>query len=291
MGVDSHPVPVVLLIHSNPSVRASLAAGLTARGLTVVEAGDADAAVEAVDAEAIEVALVDPAVLEEEEFDLQARIEVRCGKTIAIVALAHLADPARKKAFARHKAVTLDRPADDLDAMAAHLASHATRGARRPEPSGIGRMELERMKPAATDEPLDAVPRADGQEPRVLIVEDDEDARGLFEKILSAKGYRVHSVGSATSALRFLRKEQADVDLILCDILLPQMDGFELKQTLDAEGGGAIPFIAVSGSSNAERQGLAHRLGMRALLPKPIQARALCKVVHDALVPAEPSQP
>lgn len=279
-------MPVVLLVHPNPSVRSSLAAGLIARGCTVVEAGDADAAVEAVDAGEVEVALVAPQVLEEEEFDLQARIEVRCGKTLAIVALAHVADPARKKAFARHKASTLDRPADDLDAMATTLAAQAARGkARKPSTSGIGRMELERLKPAGEDEPLDAVPRADGQGPRVLVVEDDEDARGLFEKILSAKGYRVHAVGSATSALRFLRKEKADVDLILCDILLPQMDGFELKQTLDAEGGGTIPFIAVSGETSPERQDLAGKLGMRALLAKPIQARALCKLVYDTLAP------
>lgn len=274
-------MPSVLLVHPDADARARLVEALQLRGVEgVLGVGDVDAALEAADSGNVASVLVDVSILEKEDFEIKSRIDVRSGNDVKVIVLAHLADPARKAILKRHGAILLDRPIEDLDAMAAMVSGGAA--TRRSAASGLARMKIERLG-TTEDEPLDAPVGPGGEKPLVLVVDDEEDSRTLFTDVLQGRGYRVHAVSSANGALRFLGKEK--VDLIVSDIAMPQMDGFELKATLATSAAATVPFIAVAGEDTPERRAIAERLGIAAFISKPIQARAFCKLIRGTLCP------
>jgi CheY-like chemotaxis protein len=67
------------------------------------------------------------------------------------------------------------------------------------------------------------------EEPRILVVEDDEDAREAMVALLQMKGYRAVPAGNGKEALDYLRKAPVP-DLILLDLWMPVMDGWEFRQ-------------------------------------------------------------
>ena len=64
--------------------------------------------------------------------------------------------------------------------------------------------------------------------PRILLAEDDEAMRVYLERALAKAGYQVDSVDRGTAAIPLLEKSQ--YDLLLSDIVMPEMDGIELAQ-------------------------------------------------------------
>ena len=61
---------------------------------------------------------------------------------------------------------------------------------------------------------------------RILIVDDDEMVLMALDELLKPEGYEVHAVSSGTKALEIL--DQGDFDLLMLDIIMPEMDGFHL---------------------------------------------------------------
>jgi two-component system, cell cycle sensor histidine kinase and response regulator CckA len=70
-------------------------------------------------------------------------------------------------------------------------------------------------------------------QPRVLVVDDDEDVRGFAERVLLEAGYQVLSAASGPAALRLVAKGSA-FDLFVLDVTMPQMRGDELARQLRA---------------------------------------------------------
>ena len=68
----------------------------------------------------------------------------------------------------------------------------------------------------------------------ILIVEDDYELRHLFQRVLIQNGYSVRGVEDGKAALETLEKEYAD--LIISDIMMPVMDGYELVRVLRESG-------------------------------------------------------
>jgi len=68
---------------------------------------------------------------------------------------------------------------------------------------------------------------------RILIVDDDENARALCERELRDTGYGTHSTSSGSEALQFINSNP-QVDLIVLDIKMPSMDGMEVLKKLRA---------------------------------------------------------
>ena len=64
---------------------------------------------------------------------------------------------------------------------------------------------------------------------QILIVEDDKELSQLFQKVLEKNGYQVKSAPDGAQALEVLDKEY--IDLIISDIMMPVMDGYELVHT------------------------------------------------------------
>ncbi len=67
----------------------------------------------------------------------------------------------------------------------------------------------------------------------VLIVDDEEMIRNLLEKILSQEGYRIRTAEDGMAALEVLKKEK--IDIVISDMKMPRMNGFELLKTVKME--------------------------------------------------------
>jgi signal transduction histidine kinase/CheY-like chemotaxis protein len=117
---------------------------------------------------------------------------------------------------------------------------------------------------------------------RVLVVEDDDDARNLVEKVLQAQGAAVRAVSSAREALERLGSEP--VDVLLSDIEMAGMDGYELMKELrlrPPEQGGAVPAAALTAYARTEDRLRALRAGFQLHLAKPVQPVELVTVVFS----------
>ena len=108
---------------------------------------------------------------------------------------------------------------------------------------------------------------------RILLVEDNELNMQIASEILSAMGLEVDAAYDGTEAVE--RMEQCDpdrYDLILMDIQMPQMDGYEATKLIRALGDerkASIPIIAVTANAFSEDRGLAKDAGMNDYLAKP----------------------
>jgi CheY-like chemotaxis protein len=116
----------------------------------------------------------------------------------------------------------------------------------------------------------------------VLVVDDVPDVTEMIGLFLQHAGYDVVLADSAPAALR-LANEKA-FDLIISDIGMPEMNGYELVETLRrrAEYQG-IPIIAVTGYSEYDDRGRALRAGFNAHLTKPIDPSELLLLMNDLL--------
>jgi two-component system, OmpR family, response regulator len=115
---------------------------------------------------------------------------------------------------------------------------------------------------------------------RILVVEDDESMRELLRLHLSSAGYAVETADDAIAAGYAVLK--AAPDLIVCDVAMPHMDGFELVAALRADGGAAkqLPVIFLTAESEADDR--ARALGGE-FLEKPIRLEELLKAVSRHL--------
>jgi signal transduction histidine kinase/CheY-like chemotaxis protein len=115
---------------------------------------------------------------------------------------------------------------------------------------------------------------------RVIVAEDDDDARGLIEKVLETQGASVKTVGSVREALDALAKEPFDV--LVSDIEMPGADGYQLIKELrlrPAEQGGGVPAAALTAYARTEDRLRALRAGFQLHLAKPVQPSELVTVV------------
>jgi CheY-like chemotaxis protein len=111
---------------------------------------------------------------------------------------------------------------------------------------------------------------------KVLVVEDDKDAREFVERLLSEAGAIVAAVPSAAAALERLRLELPD--LLVSDIGLPDEDGFSLIKRireLPAATGGRVPAIALTAFVRPEDRRRALQAGFQSFVGKPVDPTEL----------------
>ena len=134
--------------------------------------------------------------------------------------------------------------------------------------------------PAAWPAPPGAFDRETLAGLRVLVVDDERDARELFAKTLAECGAQVLTAGSATAALDALERERPDV--LLADIGMPGEDGYALiarVRALPPERGGRTPAAALTAYARGEDRLRALRSGFQIHLPKPVKAAELITVI------------
>lgn len=116
---------------------------------------------------------------------------------------------------------------------------------------------------------------------RVLLVEDETDARELLEVVLQYADGEVISVGSAAAALEAL-KTDARPDVLLIDIVMPGHDGYWLLDQVRAlVGGRVLPAVAVTGRTRIHDRARAMQVGFQAYLTKPVDPLELCRLIRD----------
>jgi CheY-like chemotaxis protein len=107
----------------------------------------------------------------------------------------------------------------------------------------------------------------------VLVVDDTEDVREVVITILEAHGFVVASATHGREALERLRGGFAPC-LILLDLMMPVMDGWEFRRAqMDEPALATLPTIVMSGMHDVRHE--ARRLGVRDILPKPIEVDRL----------------
>jgi CheY-like chemotaxis protein len=118
--------------------------------------------------------------------------------------------------------------------------------------------------------------------PLVLIVEDYEDAREMYAEYLKYSGFRVAEARNGLEALEIAQKLLPDV--ILMDLALPGMDGWEATRKLKSdERTRRIPVIAVTGHALSGHSDTARRAGCDAFVSKPCLPDALVAEVRKML--------
>jgi DNA-binding response OmpR family regulator len=122
---------------------------------------------------------------------------------------------------------------------------------------------------------------------RVLIVEDEESILLSLEFLLGKEGHAVSAARDGAEALRLL--EAQPPDLVLLDVMLPLIDGFELCRRIRAMPALAatrIMLVTARGREAEVARGLA--LGADAYLTKPFSTRELMEKVRDLLAAPRP---
>jgi CheY-like chemotaxis protein len=111
---------------------------------------------------------------------------------------------------------------------------------------------------------------------RILVAEDNEINAQLLERLLARRGHRVRLVNNGREALALT--EEGGFDLLLLDVHMPELDGFQVIQAVRARErsvGGHLPVIALTARARQEDRERCLAAGMDDFLAKPIQAADL----------------
>lgn len=118
---------------------------------------------------------------------------------------------------------------------------------------------------------------------RILIIDDDETIRSVFKRFLTGKGYDVAVAADGRQGLRQI--EEAPVDLVITDIMMPETDGLEVVMAIRGKEG-SLPVIAISGGMHAMPMDflpMAKKFGACDVLYKPVELDDLLGAVEKAL--------
>jgi CheY-like chemotaxis protein/anti-sigma regulatory factor (Ser/Thr protein kinase) len=119
----------------------------------------------------------------------------------------------------------------------------------------------------------------------ILVAEDDADLRGVLATSLTRSGHRVVQARDGAEALAAIERER--IDLIVLDLWMPNVDGFEVLERMKSiEAASLIPVVVVTGSDRTGSEVRALRLGANVYLTKPIEASALTEQVTRLLTDA-----
>jgi PAS domain S-box-containing protein len=167
---------------------------------------------------------------------------------------------------------------------------HANERREQAASEGGGQAEVGGGERAGETDAADSTPRADAADStpraegarRVLLVEDSRDTLDMLKVALAARGYTVADCGSSEDALRVA--ESAPFDIIVSDIGLPRIDGYELIRRLRSlphlRG---VPALALTGYAAPKDAEAARAAGFDAHVPKPVEPSALAEQVARLL--------
>ena len=118
----------------------------------------------------------------------------------------------------------------------------------------------------------------------ILIVEDDSSNLELLDKIISKSMHQTYCAASAKAGLEFLKDPQIDIDIVLLDLIMPEMNGFELLKIIkDDNALHHIPVIMLSGMDDLEATAECINIGADDFLFKPISTVLLNARIKNAL--------
>ena len=114
---------------------------------------------------------------------------------------------------------------------------------------------------------------------RILVVEDDDDIRELVDVVLSSAGYEVHTASNGAAALQVVGR--ARPDLVLLDMRMPIMDGWEFARRYRARPEPPAPIVVLTAARDAAER--AQEIDANGYLGKPFNVQELLTLVgHHA---------
>jgi PAS domain S-box-containing protein len=119
---------------------------------------------------------------------------------------------------------------------------------------------------------------------RILVVDDEADARELLIQILKESGVEVVAVATAEEAIRVLTEQASRLDVLVSDIGMPNQDGYSLLRrvrSLPPEMGGQIPAVALTAYARTEDRRAAFLAGFQSHLAKPVELAELIAVIAN----------
>jgi DNA-binding NarL/FixJ family response regulator len=122
--------------------------------------------------------------------------------------------------------------------------------------------------------------------PQLLCIEDDPDTCELLVEVLTAEGFAVSTASTGRDGLSSLERRP---DLVLCDIGLPDVTGFEILERIRSDSlmPIGVPFIFLTAYSQRTHQLQARQLGCDDYVTKPIDFELLIAIIRHRLAAAE----
>ncbi len=115
--------------------------------------------------------------------------------------------------------------------------------------------------------------------PTVLVIEDEAPIRENLVRMLQFEGFTVAAAENGAVGLALARERSPD--LILCDVMMPVMNGFEVLHALRADAAlAAIPFIYLTASADKENVARGIELGAADYVTKPFNLRELVDLIR-----------
>jgi len=117
----------------------------------------------------------------------------------------------------------------------------------------------------------------------ILVIDDEAPVLSLFGQLLESAGYSVALASDGQEGLRLLKQQKPD--LIITDIMMPEMDGLELLMTIRKQYP-EIPAIAISGGMKIQPVSFlpqAKKLGAKRVFVKPVELSTLLQAVQELL--------
>lgn len=122
---------------------------------------------------------------------------------------------------------------------------------------------------------------------RILVVDDEPDTVGLIELTIQTAGFRVESAFSGQDALDMIREKT--FDLILLDVMMPDLSGFDVFTTLKDEMDPPPPVVFLTAKGKKEEKETGQALGAAGYLVKPATRGQLLDAIQAALYEADVS--
>lgn len=122
---------------------------------------------------------------------------------------------------------------------------------------------------------------------RILIVDDDEELSSLLTELLTREGFKVECQSDGRRGLSTALT--GDFDLLVLDVMLPGMDGFEILKRIRRES--RLPVLMLTARGEDEDRIIGLELGADDYLPKPFNTRELVARIRAVMRRLEPRQP
>jgi len=128
----------------------------------------------------------------------------------------------------------------------------------------------------------DVEPIPEGTGEQVLIVDDEESIREMTRAVLEANGYRIMIANNGGEAVGVYAAHQSDISVVISDVMMPAMDGFQLLKALRSINSD-VRVIMTSGLTGRNLPDLAEEEGAIAFLHKPFVAESLLRIVAKGI--------
>lgn len=261
---DERPTNRILVVHTDPTLGEMLRAELFREGLEAVEVATPAQALQALQDGAFACLVVDLSVPDLDGFEFLQSVKDTCGERAPVVVV-YTARPLSKEEVHRLEAyaesvVLREGPSSERLVNEIRLFVRRLRAGlapRRPYSSA----------PAA---------RAELRGKRILIVDDDMRTAYALSATLQAKGMSVLVADNGQVALDTLTVKAQEIDIVLMDIMMPVMDGYEAIQRIRATPTWrSLPIIALTAKAMRGEQEKCIAAGADRYIPKPIEAEQL----------------